>query len=262
MVLVPEEHVKSDSLKKIVRVGGAGGKSGLVGASNYNPYQKSATLECGRSSEKGGTTVGSKTELPDVSEDFQPVGAKTQSYFNWTTLHEIGHAVDDKEKFMERKGFQPEMGGWTQFGSNVSMIAQALQNDDRFKADGTAFNLDYITEKLKGNTPSAPDANGVDPGKWEAARKAIDEWVAAVGVDSKLWKDGAACKTRAIGGRVYHEAYKKDWVSYDLAARTRGISGYQFRAPGEWFAELYAAYYSGKLKPQHPFARIVEDELS
>ena len=51
---------------------------------------------------------------------------------------------------------------------------------------------------------------------------------------------------RAIAGRVYHEAYEGSWVGYNYAARSKGITGYQFRAPAEWFAELYAAYYSGK----------------
>ena len=32
----------------------------------------------------------------------------------------------------------------------------------------------------------------------------------------------------------------------------KGITGYQFRAPGEWFSELYAAWKRGKLKPSHP----------
>ena len=66
----------------------------------------------------------------------------------------------------------------------------------------------------------------------------------------------AECAKRAIGGRVYHEAYPSgdnQWVSYNLDARKKGITGYQFRAPGEWFAELYAAYYSGKLKDSHPY---------
>ena len=65
-----------------------------------------------------------------------------------------------------------------------------------------------------------------------------------------------ACKNLAIGNRVYQEAYDYgggQWNSYALAARKQGIHGYQFRAPGEWFAELYAAYYSDKLKPSHPF---------
>ena len=58
----------------------------------------------------------------------------------------------------------------------------------------------------------------------------------------------------AIGDRVYHEAYAGSWVSYRLAARAQGITGYQFRAPAEWFAELYAAFWSKKLNPKHPAA--------
>jgi len=60
------------------------------------------------------------------------------------------------------------------------------------------------------------------------------------------------CRQIALGGRVYQEAYSGRWVSYDLGARALGISGYQFRAPAEWFAELYAAHFAGKLNPSHP----------
>ena len=72
-------------------------------------------------------------------------------------------------------------------------------------------------------------------------------------VGKGIWWDGTSCNTLAIGSRVYQEAYDGWWNSYDLAARKQGIHGYQFRARGEWFAELYAAYYSDKLKPSHPF---------
>ena len=41
-------------------------------------------------------------------------------------------------------------------------------------------------------------------------------------------------------------------MSYLYAARAQGITGYQFRAPGEWFAELYAAYFAKRLKKSHP----------
>lgn len=44
--------------------------------------------------------------------------------------------------------------------------------------------------------------------------------------------------------RVYQEAYDWPlWVSYKHEARDRKMSQYQFRSPGEWFAEAYAAYY-------------------
>ena len=41
-------------------------------------------------------------------------------------------------------------------------------------------------------------------------------------------------------------------MSYQTAARRRGITAYQFRAPGEWFSELYAAFKLKKLKSGHP----------
>jgi hypothetical protein len=62
----------------------------------------------------------------------------------------------------------------------------------------------------------------------------------------------AQAKKLAIDGVIYQESYPNDWKSYLMAARSKGITGYQFRAPGEWFCELYAAYHSGKLKPGHP----------
>ena len=80
----------------------------------------------------------------------------------------------------------------------------------------------------------------------------MKDWCDALRVGKELWGRGTESKQRAIAGRVYHEAYDGSWVSYDVAARTKGVTGYQFRAPGEWLSELYAAYRSGKLKPSHP----------
>ena len=44
-------------------------------------------------------------------------------------------------------------------------------------------------------------------------------------------------------------------ISFDQkieAPRKQGLTGYQFRAPGEWFAELYAAFKANILGPKHP----------
>jgi hypothetical protein len=68
------------------------------------------------------------------------------------------------------------------------------------------------------------------------------------GENKGLWKTGDGFKAAMDkDGRVYQEAYASKWWSYDSKARTRKVSDYQFRAPQEWFAEIYAAYYLGSL---------------
>ena len=68
----------------------------------------------------------------------------------------------------------------------------------------------------------------------------------------QIWYDNAASMAHRIDDRIYQRPYPDEWVSYKAEARQRGLTGFQFKAPGEWFAELYAGYRSGKLKPNHP----------
>lgn len=82
------------------------------------------------------------------------------------------------------------------------------------------------------------------------------------GGNSGLWDQGASAAGKwAIDSRVYQQAYKTTWVSYSLGVRPRGISQYQFRAPGEWFAELYAMYYLKKLPKTHADAVWLKAEI-
>jgi hypothetical protein len=283
MTQVPEKYVAhSKSFKNLKRVGGSevddtGAKTGesKTGGSYYSPgKRKAVVLKCGRGRDTDGTTIGEKANTPqdrvfppDMEDLYKPVGGDNQdmSYFSWTTLHEIGHAVDDKAKFMDKNGSQAAHGGWTTHGGKIDAIAAAIQNDARFKAGGTAYDLGYIKKLLKAKAGVHPDAgeipdvpNGVNAGDWANARTAIEAWVDAVRSTKDPWEKQSIAETATISGRVYHEGYPGDWYSYDPAARSKGISGYQFRAPGEWFAEMYAAFYSGKLKPGHPFAAVVD----
>ena len=47
----------------------------------------------------------------------------------------------------------------------------------------------------------------------------------------------------AVKGRFYQRAYVGRWYSFQVSAKSNRVSAYQWRAPGEWFAEVYAAYY-------------------
>jgi hypothetical protein len=111
----------------------------------------------------------------------------------------------------------------------------------------------YLAAYLTGGGVSPPPAPAGVAG-WTAMTDSAEKWCNAIRVSNKLWADGSAANKLAIGERVYHEAYEGAWVSYDLAARRKGTTGCQCRAPGEWFSELYAASHCKKLKDSHPAA--------
>ena len=115
----------------------------------------------------------------------------------------------------------------------------------------TAYTHAVLTTGAPATKPARPATVKTDV-EWDDARKEVERWASEMRESGKPWNNASASKNNAIGGRVIQEAYKDEWVSYHLAARARGIRAYQFRSPAEWFAELYAAFYLGKLKPQHP----------
>ena len=186
-----------------------------------------------------------------VDENCQQANDDEMPYFDWATLHEVGHAVDDKAGFMRRKASGAEFGGWTDYAGDVTPVAKAAAK--KFNFDAEDYIARYLTDESPNPIPALP--GGTDPrdqNAWDQDRAKVEAWCNAIRVSQNLWWNGAQSKLRAIDGKVYQECYAGRWVSYNLDARKQGIHGYQFRAPGEWFAEIYAAYYCEKLKPEHP----------
>jgi hypothetical protein len=254
MTKVPESHAnakENKSFKKIVHFtqedeGGYYWDRGVYmtssrdfGVGTQNQSEEIAT----------GITANNKQMFADKRDpDCEPQNTDVEtSYFDWATLHEVGHSVDDKFGFMEKYKKSPEYGGWKIMSlKEVAKVAAA-----KFRCQ-----QGYVEKKL-GGAKEVTDARliaefaGADGKKLQ---KQVDDWCAEV-ISGNVWWDGAKSKriAAAIGdGRVYQKAYEWQWNSYDYAARSKGIHGYQFRAQYEWFAELYAAYYSDKLKPAHP----------
>lgn len=194
----------------------------------------------------------SKPQLPPIERDYQPADNDPVDRLNWATLHEVGHGLDDKHRFMARHEQDPTYGNWKTYGSAVQSIADAVAASYGF--DRTAEQRRYVLDLIL-NTPTAPPPEpAAAPGgglSWEDLRQGVEQWRALAG-RADVYKDQGACNTLTIVDTIYHEAYPRLWVSYPASERRKGLTGYQFRAPGEWFAELYAGYRSGKLGKRHP----------
>ncbi|WP_207477276.1 hypothetical protein [Arenibaculum pallidiluteum] len=201
-----------------------------------------------------------RSYVPDFGDPLETI------YYDATTLHEVGHAVDDNEGFMATHGGSPGYGQW---------MAETL--DSVIEAHGSPTGGNFFRHSGTGRTPTIDDLrlylrmlltgrNPVKPSDSAAPLSSLtDDWDAVAAdptaarcrdslCSEKPWNGGKAMAEQlAIGGRVYQESYPGKWTSYALEERaSSGVSTYQWRAPGEWFAEIYALYYLGKLKSSHP----------
>jgi len=185
-----------------------------------------------------------------IDPECQPVNTDEVVYLAFAAAHEVAHGMDDSSGFMARNGGQPKYGGWITYGSSVQPLADLIGADPRY-ADfyKTPEQRRYVLDKLQHKPAVAPTTA---PGSNEdKARIAFDNWF-ELATAANVYRRQGDCDAIKIGDYIYHEAYARSWVGYLAAARKKALTGYQFRAPGEWFAELYAGYRSGKLKDTHP----------
>ncbi len=253
MTKVPDTHTKlNESLLRFDEIEEVGKYDSF-----YRTEKRQVVMGLGGAMGSG-SSLSDPNQLEDIDPDCVSIPDSPQkpqpNYGTWTTLHEIGHAVDDAKSFMKGRGNGAAFGGWTEHGSDISSIAKAVAKE----YDYDAF---YIERLLVGGAPDEAElpASLVDnpngPTIWGQRKQKVMAWHAAMSEGAKPWNNKRAPTDFDIGGKVYHEAYANTWVSYDSSARKQGVTGYQFRAPGEWFSELYAAYHTGKLNPKHPAAK-------
>jgi hypothetical protein len=197
---------------------------------------------------------GATGRLPEREEACKPAPPKpgkdgTEDLFDFNMLHELAHSIDDARSYMAAKGKDPDHGGWIEIGGKVDPIVDAVIKETGFGT--TAEERQYVLDSILRN-PVAPLAS------FSGDKGRFDKFVAAAQTDN-VWDSQSLTEDATLGKRVYHEGYPSTWFSYLADARKQGITSYQFRAPGEWFSELYAAWKIGKLKAG-PSGRVLAEE--
>jgi len=202
--------------------------------------------------------IDTEVETGDFTDASDPLRGK--NVFDATVRHEIGHRVDAG---VGGPGYTSSDagGGWQTWDATAGM-AQRLVTSSGGKisswADATEKDaiIACLQEVIDDRAPNeintrlaalpflsrhASDA---------AQRTKLDEIKSDDAVDAlRVSFSHQAPWDLPTGGvklgdRIYQESYDwPQWVSYKQDARTKKFSRYQFRAPGEWFAEAYATYY-------------------
>ncbi|MEO5882263.1 MAG: hypothetical protein ABIQ06_07590 [Caldimonas sp.] len=185
---------------------------------------------------------GASGRLPEREDKCKPANDKPEELFDFNMLHELAHSIDDARGYMLKNGPKDDHGGWIEIGGDVDQIVEAVITVTGF---GKATEeRKYVLDRILRNPAVAPATFQGDKARFE-------KFVTAAQT-AQVWDKQALTAQATLGDRVYQESYPSTWYSYKAEARKRGITSYQFRAPGEWFSELYAAFKVGKLKPGHP----------
>ncbi|MGZ5268627.1 MAG: hypothetical protein ACXWCC_17740, partial [Caldimonas sp.] len=235
---IPEDVIGNPSLKKIKRrVTREDGGTNKDGTNTQQfPFYQANQNEVVMNSRpkqwnKPDFEPGAAGRLPEREEKCKPANNKREDLFDFNMLHELAHSIDDAKNYMAVKGKDPDHGGWIAVGGNVEMIVEAVIKETGF--GNSAEERQYVLDSILRN-PAVP------PATFKGDKARFDSFVAAAQTDN-VWDSQTLTDQATLGKRVFHEGYPNTWFSYLADARKRGITSYQFRAPGEWFSELYAA---------------------
>lgn len=241
MSKLPESNtLDNDSMLTFEQVGGKG-----LG-SEYNSQEKKVLMRDGDEAESRIYGISIEHEIGEIDEDALPKPGQARTGFSWNTLHEVGHAVDDKLGYMKKHGAR--LAGWKVYGADVKEPAKII-------ADQFNFDADYVAEYMMGSAGRKmpmPDPVGCDGEEWRRRMEECRNFVDRAREGNKPWQSASVAAACAIGNYTYVESYEGNWARYSTDQRKYAVSGYQFRAPGEWFSEIYAAVASDRLNDNHP----------
>ncbi len=220
--------------------------SGEQTGSAYNFGVKKILMREGDAATSSIYAISVEHEIGDLHPDAIPKPGEARTAFSWNTLHEVGHAVDDKLNFMKKHG--ERLAGWKVYGAKVTEPAGIIAGEFDFDADYVA---EYMLSK-EGRKLPVPDPVNCSADEWNRRMEECRMFVDRAREGNDPWTSASIAKACGIGNFTYVESYEGDWARYSTDQRQYAVSGYQFRAPGEWFSELYAAVCTDRLNDSHP----------
>lgn len=192
-------------------------------------------------------------------------------HFKRTLYHEIGHALDDEHGY---RGFLNPAGWLSERETDIIGIFAAQHYQTPAERQNVVELLTFLAQGIGKDKAEMRTSlmHGlgqlVGGASYDSAVRAraaaenlgliVNGQIDAAAVEAFLgtplmrtffastdaWKhdDGGASLGLLIDGRIYQRT-QGAWYSYLAADRAYKVSKYAYRAPGEWFAEHYAAYY-------------------
>jgi hypothetical protein len=174
--------------------------------------------------------------------------------FNATLRHEIGHAVDAQLNVMASWMHQDVAGGWIQYKSYTEFVDAIIAAAGGMHYGSADLNkkyrqgmIDAVSASPQITFSAALTAKGVTPPAANPGGPVGVVWTPGLygpGGGNGPWYDHNWVTT---AGRNFQDSYGSVYslYSFKAAVRTaRKVTDYQWRAPGEWFAEAYQVYYS------------------
>ena len=204
-----------------------------------------------KSGEGIGLFTGNGIEIGKIgalseSEYVNPKTGKPEKVnsFSITVLHELGHSVDTRWGIMQKYKSQKGAGSWstikvgtlaTQVATGHAAAMKGLMDDDAVHA--AVLNL--MTTHDMGDAPE-----GVTPDAWKKLTHLLANW-------TKLLKAKYAFTAQVYYNDLGYIPHGSGvWETYSATERkSLGVTGYQWNASPEWFAELYATCWYNKTPP-------------
>jgi hypothetical protein len=156
-----------------------------------------------------------------------------------TVLHELGHTVDARWGIMSGDVSKDSFGGWRSYPDVNAVAGELTAFYLRTGASGGASEkslTEAIVAVINNRNAIAQPADMTDPKAWTSFHPFL--------------KRCANLLSEDFGGRGYSFGSDSKWHSYSRAVRaTTKVTDYQWTAPAEWFAELYAMTWYLKRDP-------------